>query len=271
MKIHKIEEDINVHVIKNSNFSYDVLLGLDAIQKFRLIQDENLNILQSLNDKNIEKIENIQEGSLKTHLNYVEEDASGFTDKIKHLEEGKRNKIFELIKLENQKAHIKLIENRYISKKPYRCSIPDEREIECQNTKLPEGGLIEESQSPYAAPVTLAFKKEEGRRSRLCIDFRELNKILVPESQPFPRIEDIIVKTRNCKWYSVLDINSAFWSVPIKLKDHYKTVLVTQTGHYQWKRLPFGLKISPSIFQRVLSTTIRRQGLSDFCVNYIQM
>uniref|UniRef100_T1HT13 RNA-directed DNA polymerase n=1 Tax=Rhodnius prolixus TaxID=13249 RepID=T1HT13_RHOPR len=106
---------------------------------------------------------------------------------------------YDVGKVENHEAHIKLLENKYISKKPYRCSIPDRQEIESQITKLLEAGLIEESESPFAAPVTLAYKKEDGRRSRLCIDFRDLNKILVPESQPFPIIEDIIVKTRNCK------------------------------------------------------------------------
>lgn len=54
------------------------------------------------------------------------------------------------------------------------------KEIEHQISKLLENNLIEESYSPFAAPVTLAFKKEDGRRSRLCIDFRKLNKIVVP-------------------------------------------------------------------------------------------
>lgn len=132
-----------------------------------------------------------------------------------------------------------------------------------------EANLIEESKSPYAAPVILAFKKEDGRRSRLCIDFRGLNEILVPESQPFSRIEDTVVKARNCEWYSVFDINSAFWLIPIRKKDRYKTAFVTQAGHYQWKRLPFGLKISPAIFQRALANILRRNGLHNFCTNYI--
>lgn len=176
---------------------------------------------------------------------------------------------YDVGEVKNHEAQIKLIENRYISKKPYRCSIPDQEEIDNQVHNLLKANFIEESKSPYAAPVTLAFKKEDGRRSRLCIDYRGLNEILVPESQPFPRIEDIIVKTRNCEWYSVFDINSAFWSIPIREKDRYKTAFVTQTGHYQWKRLPFGLKISPAIFQRALANILRRNNLQNSCTNYI--
>jgi hypothetical protein len=156
-----------------------------------------------------------------------------------------------------------------VSKKPYRCTIPDQHEIESQVSELLRNRLIEESDSPFASPVTLAYKKEDGRRTRLCIDFRELNKLVVPESQPFPRIEDMVVKAGNCKWVSTFDISSAFWSILIKEGDKKKTAFVTQNGHFQWTRLPFGLKISTSIFQRVLSNLIRRAELSEFCVNYI--
>lgn len=91
----------------------------------------------------------------------------------------------------------------------------------------------------------------------------------MPESQPFPHIEDLITKARDCQWYSVIDINSAFWSIPLREKDRYKTAFVTQTGHYNWKCLPFGLKTSPAIFQRILRNTLKKYGLDDFAVNYI--
>ncbi|XP_015437252.1 PREDICTED: uncharacterized protein LOC107192490 [Dufourea novaeangliae] len=94
-------------------------------------------------------------------------------------------------------ARIDLLVGKYCSKRPYRCTIEDKKEIENQVAKLLENKLIEESYSPFAAPVTLAFKRDENKRSRLCIDFRELNKIVIPQAQPFPLIEDLIIKTRN--------------------------------------------------------------------------
>jgi len=69
-------------------------------------------------------------------------------------------------KVKEHEAHIKLIENKYITKKPYRCSIPDQKEIEFQISNLLNAGLIEESSSPFAAPVTLAFKREEGKKTK---------------------------------------------------------------------------------------------------------
>lgn len=139
------------------------------------------------------------------------------------------------------KAEIKLVKNVIIAQRPYNCTIPDGKELEKQIDQLLKHGLIEQSTSPYAALVTLVYKKEE-KRSRLCIDFPRLNKILEDESQPFLRIDDIIHKLLDCKYFSKLDLNSAFWSISLVEQDRYKTAFVTKSGHYQWTVLPFGLK-----------------------------
>lgn len=207
-----------------------------------------------------------------------------FEISVDHLDSLKKTEIDKLIEKYNPvfaknkydigtvkeyEAHIDLMVDKYCYKRPYRCSADDRKEIELQISKLLEKNLIEESYSPFAAPVTLAYKKEDGKKTRLCIDFRELNKIVVPQSQPFPLIEDLMVKTVNCQYFSTFDINSAFWSIPLKLQDRYKTAFVTQEGHFQWTCLPFGLKTAPAIFQRILSNIIRKYKISEFAVNFI--
>ena len=294
LRINKMTEDIEVFVVRNSNFSYDLLLGLDAIKKFRLLQDENLKILQRVSDGRLERIDvagepikqyvDISSGSRDLQVLNGECVEDPFSKTADHLPDEQRRKIIELVRryekvfatgkfdlgtVKDSEAKILLLEDRYVAKKPYRCSIPDQIEIDSQIAELLNKDLIEESSSAFASPVTMAFKKEDGRRTRLCIDFRDLNKLVVPESHPFPRIEDLVVKAGKCRWFSCFDINSAFWTIPLREEDREKTAFVTQNGHYQWKRLPFGLKTSPAIFQRTLSNVIRRNGLSGFCVNYI--
>lgn len=171
--------------------------------------------------------------------------------------------------VKDYEAHIDLIEDKYCYKRPYRCTVEDRREIEDQIRKLLNKKLIEESYSPFAAPVTLAYKKEEQKKSRLCIDFRDLNKLIVPQSQPFPLIEDLMVKTVNSRYFTTLNIYSAFWSIPLKVQDRHKTRFITQEGHFQWTCLPFGLKTAPAIFQRILSNIIRKHNLTNFAVNFI--
>lgn len=244
IKICNIENNFSFFIIKSKTFKEDLLLGLDLIQKFKLCQDENLKITQKCETKK----------EIQVNLNELQ-DNKGLPNTIQTIlqenEEVFAKAKFDIGTVKGYEATIKLIENKYISRKPYRCSFQDKIEIEKQIKELLKAGLIEESCSPYAAPVTMVYKKEEGKKSRLCIDFTELNKILVPESQPFPRIDDLKVRARNCKYFSKLDVNSAFWSIPVREKDKYKLAFVTHQGHWQWKCLPFGLKTSPAIFQRV--------------------
>gem|GEM_PF-1416539 len=292
VKIYNVEKEMNVFIVDNENFNYDFIIGLDGIKEFKLIQNEDLKIKQYHDPEEGEeknKVNNIPEFTGYAQKNYEENFKEHLnTDecgtRINHLNTHQQSEIDKLINkykpvfakdkydigtVRDYKAHIDLTEEKYCCKRPYRCTFVDRKEIENQVTKLLEKGLIEESYSPFAAPVILAYKKEDNRRSRLCIDFRELNKIVVPQSQPFPLIEDLMVKSVNCKYFTTLDINSAFWSIPLKIQDRHKTAFVTQEGHFQWTCLPFGLKTSPAIFQRILSNIIRKYKLADFVVNFI--
>lgn len=303
IKIFQMVEKVDVYIIDKEDFQYEFLIGLDMIKKFQLIQNENLEITQK--ERLILMEENkVGENSTNKNTNpeftcmrdeeyitkehfinfneHVEEE--NFEIKIDHLTENQKSEIDRLIDnyksvfakdkydvgtVKGYEARIDLIVDKYCCKRPYRCTADDKKEIEEQISELLHIKLIEESYSPFAAPVTLVFKKEDNKKSRLCIDFRDLNKIVVPQAQPFPRIEDLIVKTRNCKYFSTLDINSAFWSIPLRVEDRRKTAFVTQEGHFQWTCLPFGLKTSPAIFQRILSNILRQYKLTEFAVNYI--
>lgn len=292
IKIFNIEKEIGVYVVEGINFKYDFLIGLDIIKEFKLIQDENLEITQRSQENKTEEEKHF-EHYIKRSTNKEDLNIVNFNEHIKDeefkmdLSHLNNEQICDINKLINKykasfakdkydigtvkdyEAHIDLLVDTYCNKRPYRCSLEDKLEIEEQVSKLLERDLIEQSYSPFAAPVTLAFKKEDNKKTRLCIDFRDLNKIVVPQAQPFPLIEDLVTKTRNCKYFSTLDINSAFWSIPLRVEDRKKTAFVTQEGHYQWTCLPFGLKTSPAIFQRILSNILKKYKLKDFAVNFI--
>lgn len=244
IKIGEIEENFSFYIVKSNSFKEDLLLGLDLIKKFRLCQNVDLVIVQNLNSKETKR-------SIITVNNLNATQADEMKD-IRH----RNGDIFAKTKfdvgtIKNHTATLKLSEPKYISRKPYKCSFEDKAEIEIQIKELLKTGLVEESCSPFSAPVTLAYKKDDEKRTRLCIDYRELNKIVIPESQPFPKIDDLTVRVIDCKYFTKLDINSAFWSVPLRSKDRYKTSFVTHHGHWQWSCLPFGLKSLPAIFQQI--------------------
>ena len=293
VRIGKITSYIDFQVMKNDTFDYELLIGLDAIKRFRLLQDENLNVLQRERNTYIRiekprKLIRFEDAKLNlvdqdefvgrfvNCCTQIDEDDHSLSkkqqDEIKNLVNEYINCFasdkYDVGRIANDEAHIRLTVDKYVSQRPYKCSTEDKKEIEAQVKKLLEAGLISESNSPFASPVTLVNKRGEGR-SRLCVDMRQLNKLAIPESQPMPLIEDMIEKTAGCTYFSVFDINSAFWAIPIKIEDRHKLAFITQDGHYEFNVLPFGYRNSPMIFQRVLAAIIRRNGLSGFCMNYM--
>ncbi|UYV71045.1 hypothetical protein LAZ67_8001516, partial [Cordylochernes scorpioides] len=114
-----------------------------------------------------------------------------------------------------------------------------------------------------SSPVTLAHKKGENDKSRLCIDFRKLNSKLIGDSLPIPLVENIIQKVQGSKVFSCLDILSAYWTIGLHEKDQPLTCFTTTEGSYQWCRLPFGLRTAPAIFNRILTSILQKYELKN--------
>ncbi|UYV79431.1 hypothetical protein LAZ67_17002583 [Cordylochernes scorpioides] len=122
-----------------------------------------------------------------------------------------------------------------------------------------ENGIIEQSFSPFSSPVTLVTKRDKTKR--FCIDYRKVNKLISSDVHPLPRIEDILDRLAQAKYFSTADISSAYWQVPIHPDSRPLLAFATLEGLYQPTRLPFGLKTSPQIYERAMSQVLQRHGL----------
>lgn len=153
-----------------------------------------------------------------------------------------------------------LPEAKIINIAQYRLPEAHKQEVHKQVTKMLEDGIIEESISPYNSPMILVPKKaEEGsteKNYRLCIDYRKLNLAAKPYQFPLPRIDEIIDKLGNAKYFSTLDLSQGFHQVLIDEPDREKTAFSTTFGHYQYRRCPFGLKTLPGFFQSLLNNVM---------------
>ena len=138
--------------------------------------------------------------------------------------------------------------------------------------ELTKNGIFEEVKkgSAYNSPCHIVMtKRDDGStKFRLCVDYSQLNKYLVPDCYPIPRIRDIINDLEGAKYFSSIDLRSGFWN--LKLKKECRDLLSFSVGQKQLRpvRLPMGLCTSPSIFQRVMRT-IMTQFLNKFVHIYI--
>jgi Reverse transcriptase (RNA-dependent DNA polymerase) len=133
----------------------------------------------------------------------------------------------------------------------YKLPFSQKEEIERQVQEMLSEGKIEPSFSPYNSPLLIVNKKTGEQR--VVIDYRRVNKNIVADKFPLPRIDDILDQLGRAKYFSVLDLKSGFHQVGVEKESREITAFSTSGGHYQFNRLPFGLKISPNSFQRMMS------------------
>ena len=129
-----------------------------------------------------------------------------------------------------------------------------------------EEGIIQYSRSPYNAPTLMVKKKDGG--FRMVVDYRKLNLHIITDPFPLSQIAQILENLGGCKYFTTLDLLNGFYNLEIKASDRYKTGFSTHDGHYEFIRLPMGLKNSPSIFQRMM-TAVLQDSLGRYAYIYI--
>lgn len=134
---------------------------------------------------------------------------------------------------------------------PRRLSYSQKSQLEKIIKDLLQRGIIRESNSSYASPIVLIQKK--NKETRLCIDYRQLNRITAKDNYPLPLIEDHLEGLRGKRYFSVLDLRGGFHHVKISFDSIKYTSFVTPFGQYEYLKMPFGLKNAPSVFQRYVN------------------
>ncbi|POM70605.1 LOW QUALITY PROTEIN: Reverse transcriptase [Phytophthora palmivora] len=121
--------------------------------------------------------------------------------------------------------------------------------------KLLETGLIEYSNSPWASPIVIVLKKN-GVDIRMCIDYRIVNGFIQLSHYPLPLIDDLLIGFEAAMWFMSLDMASSFWAIRMTERARLISAFVCPFGHFQWMRMPFGLKNAPLVYQAMLDNCL---------------
>jgi len=119
--------------------------------------------------------------------------------------------------------------------------------------------IIQSSTSPWNSPILAIPKKVDAsckQKWRIVVNFRKVNDVMVGDSFPIPMISEILDNLGNSKYLSTIDCGNGFLQIPVRLEDRPKTALSAVYDHYEYKRMPMGLKGAPSTFYRLMSTVL---------------
>ena len=259
-----------------------MLLGLDNIRKLQAKFDFVNDTL--VTTKRTFKIYYLNVKSKLSTINNLKVDLSAF--RVEHLNDEEKFGLAKVIQkfkniiydenspltFTNQIKHfIRTTDDIPVYTKQFRLPEIHRAEIENQISNLLAQNIIEPSYSPWSSPLWLVSKKPDASgkpKWRLVTDFRKVNLKTINDKYPIPNINEILYKLGKCNYFSTIDLASGFHQIEMNPADKEKTAFNTDHGHYQYRRMPFGLKNAPSTFQRVMDNILRGL-LNKICLVYL--
>lgn len=223
---------------EGNNYEDTKICMISEVRDTRIAEIQNLINLEHLNFDEKESIVNICEEFSDIFL--LKNDTLTATDAVTHK-----------IPLKNDTAPINI--------RPYRLPQVHKQVVEEHTKKMLKDGIIQPSQSAWNSPLLVVRKKPDANgnpRWRLVVDFRKLNDVTVGDAFPIPNITEILDQLGNSKFFSTLDLSNGFYQIPIDEKSREITAFSANNQHWEFLRLPMGLKGSPASFQRLMFSVL---------------
>jgi len=159
--------------------------------------------------------------------------------------------------------------SRAINTKSYRIPEIHKEEVKNQIDQMLKDDIIQPSTSPWNSPILVIPKKVDAsgkQKWRIVVDFRRLNEATIGDNFPIPLISEILDTLGNSKYFSTIDCASGFLQIPVKLEDRPKTAFSAAYGHYEYKRMPMGLRCSFHLSETHVHRPVRHARVKVPCL-----
>jgi len=189
------------------------------------------------------------------------------SEKVDHLDESQRAKLFEVLGeftacfsdkpgFCDVETHRIVTTPDFVPKqmKPYSVPVAFQAEVNRQIRELLDMGLIRPSVSSMASPIVCVAKKSGG--VRIACDYHYLNSYTVGDAYPMSMINETLSKMGSSQMISTFDAKSGYWQIPVA-EDRWLTAFITHDGLYEWVRMPFGLKNARATFVRAVRSVLK--------------
>nr|GEV29026.1 putative reverse transcriptase domain-containing protein [Tanacetum cinerariifolium] len=153
-----------------------------------------------------------------------------------------------------------------VARAPYRLAPSEMKELSEQLQEIFEKGFIRPSSSPWGASV-LFIKKKDGS-FRMCIDYRELNKLTVKNCYQLPRIDYLFDELQRSSVYSKINLRSCYHQLRVREQNVPKTAFRTRYGHYEFQVMPFELTNTLAVFMDLMNW-VCKPYLDKFVIVFI--
>lgn len=136
--------------------------------------------------------------------------------------------------------------------KLHRLPLSVREDVSKELTELEQHGITEKMySSEWVSPIVVT-RRRNGKIC-MCVDMREPNKAVVPDSHPLPLIEDLLAELRGSVMYSTLDLKSTYHQLELHEKSRGLTAFITHEGLYRYCRVTYGLSSAPAAFQKMMT------------------
>ncbi|GKD03678.1 putative reverse transcriptase domain-containing protein, partial [Tanacetum coccineum] len=165
-----------------------------------------------------------------------------------------------------QKQEEIVVVRDFPEKSPYRLAPSEMEELSDQLKELQDKGFIRPNSSPWGAPIL--FVKKKVSSFRMCIDYRELNKLTIKNRYPLLRIDDMFDQLQGSQYFSKIDLRYGYHQIRVHEDDIPKTVFRNRYGHFEFTVMGFGLTNAPSVFMDLMNR-VSRPYLDKFVIVFI--